>query len=73
MRPVLNPREQQVALQVGLGLTNPEIAAVLHLAPNTVKTHVSNIMRATGIHTRSALVADVWRSGFLRLPLEAVR
>lgn len=70
MKRQLRDSELQVARLVALGLTNAEIAAQVYRAEGTVKTHVSNIMRITGVHTRAALVAEVWRSGLLRLPLE---
>jgi DNA-binding NarL/FixJ family response regulator len=40
----ITAREREVLTQVGLGLSNSEIAEVLHLAEATVKTHISRIL-----------------------------
>jgi DNA-binding NarL/FixJ family response regulator len=40
----LSPREHDVALAVGRGLANAEIAAALHLSVGTVKAHVSRLL-----------------------------
>ena len=40
----LSPREHDVALAVGRGLANAEIAAALHLSVPTVKAHVSRLL-----------------------------
>ena len=55
----LTPREQEILRLVGLGRSNPEIAAELFLAPGTVKTHRTSILRTTGARNRveAALVA----------------
>ncbi|WP_280509682.1 response regulator transcription factor, partial [Nocardia farcinica] len=55
----LTPREQEILRLVGRGWSNAEIAADLHLAPGTVKVHVSSILRTTGARNRveAALVA----------------
>ena len=55
----LTPREQEILRLVGLGRSNPEIAAELFLAPGTVKTHMTSILRTTGARNRveAALVA----------------
>lgn len=55
----LTPREQEILVRLSEGATNAEIAAALHLAPGTVKVHVSSILRTTGARNRveAALVA----------------
>ncbi|MBF6139560.1 response regulator [Nocardia farcinica] len=55
----LTPREQEILRLVSRGWSNAEIAADLHLAPGTVKVHVSSILRTTGARNRveAALVA----------------
>ena len=40
----LTPREREVAYLVALGFTNKEIGDALVIAPETVKTHVRNIL-----------------------------
>jgi len=41
----LSPREREVALAVGRGCSNAEIAAELHMSVATVKAHVSQLMQ----------------------------
>jgi DNA-binding NarL/FixJ family response regulator len=45
--PGITEREREVLALVGTGLSNPEIAARLHLGVTTVKTHVANLMAKT--------------------------
>jgi DNA-binding NarL/FixJ family response regulator len=51
----LTGRERDVLALVGEGLSNPEIAARLHLGVTTVKTHVANLMTKTGSANRVQL------------------
>jgi DNA-binding NarL/FixJ family response regulator len=48
-------RERDVLALVGQGLSNPEIAARLHLGVTTVKTHVASLMAKTGSANRVQL------------------
>jgi DNA-binding NarL/FixJ family response regulator len=49
---LLGDREREVALAVGEGRTNAEIAAALYLSVPTVKTHVSRILAKLGLNNR---------------------
>ena len=51
----LSPREQEVALAIGEGLTNGEIAEKLGVSAHTIKTHTSNIYEKTSLRNRAAL------------------
>jgi len=51
----LSPREQQVAALLCLEYSNPEIAHRLKITNNTVKTHVSNVLRKFNLPNRDAL------------------
>ncbi len=51
----LSPREQDVAALACLGFTNREIAARLHIAPDTVKSRLHNVLRKFNIHKRTDL------------------
>ncbi len=51
----LSPREKQVAALICLNYTNREIARRLIIAPETVKSHVRNILSKTNTHSKIAL------------------
>ncbi len=48
----LSPREHDVALAVGQGQANAEIAAALHLSVATVKAHVSRLLDKLDVDNR---------------------
>lgn len=50
------PREMAVAELAHLG--NADIAQILVISPATVKTHLANIARKTGLESRAAIA--VW-------------
>ena len=51
----LTPREQQIAALVCLNHTSRQIAARLVISPETVKTHVGNLLRKFDLRTRQEL------------------
>ena len=53
---VVSPREHEVLAAFATGATNPAIAAVLGLSPNTVKQHASSIFRKLGVRNRAEAV-----------------
>lgn len=53
----MTPRERQVVNLIAEGLSNKEIAARLHVATHTVKSHVRNIMEKLTLHTRLQIAA----------------
>jgi DNA-binding NarL/FixJ family response regulator len=48
----LTDREREVALAVGAGRANAEIAAELHMSVATVKAHVSRLLAKLGVENR---------------------
>ena len=48
----LSEREQEVALAVGRGLANAEIAGELYMSVATVKAHVSRLLMKLGLENR---------------------
>jgi DNA-binding NarL/FixJ family response regulator len=53
----LTQRERQVVDLIGVGLSNKEIAAQLHIAIHTVKSHVHNVLEKLALHTRLEVAA----------------
>ncbi|MGN9787876.1 AAA family ATPase [Nonomuraea sp. ZG12] len=51
----LTPQEQQIALLVQDGLSNPEVAARLFVSPRTVEWHLRKIFLKLGISSRTQL------------------
>ena len=52
----LTPRQKQVTALVCQGYTNRQIAARLKISPETVKTHVRNILYKSNLHRRAELL-----------------
>jgi DNA-binding NarL/FixJ family response regulator len=61
----LTSRESEVLVQVGCGLSNAEIAAVLSISEATVKTHVGHIMAKLGLRDRIQIVVYAYETGLV--------
>jgi DNA-binding CsgD family transcriptional regulator len=57
----LTDSERRVAVLLADGLSNPEIAGRLFVAPRTVSTHVSHILRKLGLRSRTEVAVMVAR------------
>ncbi|GAA4167544.1 helix-turn-helix transcriptional regulator [Gryllotalpicola koreensis] len=55
-RPRLTRRESEVLRALGQFETVRDIAAALHVSPNTVKTHLQALYRKFGVHTRDEVL-----------------
>lgn len=62
--PVLSPRQQDVLLLLIDGLTNRQICEKLSLGSETIKFHVSNILRIFGARTRTQAALEAKRWGY---------
>ncbi|MFD8760747.1 response regulator [Streptomyces mirabilis] len=61
----LNDREREVAVAVGQGSSNAEIAADLYMSVATVKTHVSRILAKLGLNNRVQIALLTYDAGLL--------
>ena len=59
----LSARELEIVRMIARGESGPEIAAELHIAHDTVRTHVRNAMKKIGARSRAHLVAKVLGEG----------
>jgi DNA-binding NarL/FixJ family response regulator len=62
---VLNEREREVAMAVGRGSPNAEIAARLFMSVATVKTHVSRILAKLDLDNRVQIALLAYDAGLL--------
>lgn len=51
----LTPRQQQVAALACLNFTNRQIAARLSISPQTVKSHMRNLLHRFDLHSKAEL------------------
>ena len=62
---VLTAREAEILALITQGLSNREITEQLGLAANTLKTHIRQIYRKIGAHSRAQAVAWALQDGYL--------
>jgi len=62
----LSPREREIAILLAEGKTAAEIAAQLHISPNTVDVHRRNLMRKLDLHNVVDLTKYAIRTGLIR-------
>jgi DNA-binding NarL/FixJ family response regulator len=68
----LTERERQVIDLLGEGLSNKEIAARLHIAVHTVKSHVHNVLEKLALRTRLEVAAFTRGFEHRSVPTDAV-
>jgi DNA-binding NarL/FixJ family response regulator len=61
----LSPREREVLGLVGAGLSNPEIAARLHLVEGTVKAYVSAVLDRLQVRNRVQAAIVAYEAGLV--------
>lgn len=61
----LSQRELEVLKLIVEGKSNPEIAKILYLSPNTIKTHVRGIMNKLSVDDRVQAAVVALRSGLV--------
>ncbi len=61
----LSPREREVAVLIGRGLSNRQIAEELNISIATVERHVANSFNKLGVQSRSLVAVWVVEQGLL--------
>ncbi|MER7580331.1 response regulator transcription factor [Kitasatospora sp. NPDC097691] len=64
-RAALTGREEEVLRLMATGASNPEIAQSLAVGPETVKTHVGNVLTKLGAQNRTHAVVIAYESGLV--------
>jgi DNA-binding NarL/FixJ family response regulator len=62
----LTPREREVVVLIGLGLSNEEIARKIYVSPSTAKTHAARAMTKLRARDRAQLVVYAYQAGLVR-------
>ena len=65
--PEISEREVEVLRLISAGKSNKEIGSALHIAEDTVKRHVSNILTKLGVSDRAQAATEAFRRGLLHL------
>lgn len=68
----LSAREMEVLLYVTEGMSNKEIAVSLGISHQTVKNHVTSILRKLGVEDRTQAAVYALRRGWVRLDRENI-
>jgi DNA-binding NarL/FixJ family response regulator len=66
----LTPRELTVLRELSLGYDNEAVARRLTMSPNTVRTHIQNILSKLNVHSKLEAVSKGIREGWIRIPHE---
>lgn len=65
--PNLTPREQEILLAISRGLSNREVASMLHVSMATVRTHLEHIYAKLDVTNRTEAVTEGYRKGIITL------
>lgn len=66
----LTPRELEILQAVAGGQSNKEIARLLHISDQTVKNHITAILRKLAVNDRTQAVMQALRHGWIKLDQE---
>lgn len=66
--PRLSQQQRRVLALISFGKSYAEIAAELHLATDTVKTHAKQAYKALGVHSGAHAIGQCYRLRLFRPP-----
>jgi DNA-binding NarL/FixJ family response regulator len=61
----LSNRESEILAHIADGKSNKEIARLLDISDQTVKNHVTSILKKLSVNDRTAAVVTSWRQGWI--------
>src|SRR3954449_13080677 len=64
----LSPREVEILDNIAQGITNKQVAYALSISEQTVKNHMSSILRKLSVNDRTQAVVYAMRQGWIRMP-----
>ena len=64
----LSPREVEILDNIAQGMTNKQVAYQLSISEQTVKNHMSSILRKLAVNDRTQAVVYAMRQGWIRMP-----
>jgi len=68
LRERLSAREIQILEQLARGRSNEEISEIFVLSPNTVRTHIHNIIKKMGVHSKLQATTLALQLGIIEVP-----
>ena len=68
LRERLSAREIQILEQLARGRSNEEISEIFVLSPNTVRTHIHNIIKKMGVHSKLQATTLALQLGIISVP-----
>ncbi|HEX7949600.1 MAG TPA: response regulator transcription factor [Candidatus Limnocylindrales bacterium] len=64
----LSPREVEILDNIAQGMTNKQVASALSISEQTVKNHMSSILRKLAVNDRTQAVVYAMRQGWIKMP-----
>jgi len=64
----LSPREVEILDNIAQGMTNKQVAYALSISEQTVKNHMSSILRKLSVNDRTQAVVYAMKQGWIKIP-----
>lgn len=68
LREKLSAREIQILEQLSRGCSNDDISETFVLSPNTVRTHIHNVLKKMGVHSKLQATTLALQLGIITIP-----